>query len=155
MATQREISRYREIIFQKLIEDKVLTDLVDVEGEYAGREEDLLYKRIYPYEYIPDIIEEAGCYVLFDLDVELNRKNRTFNKFNLYIYTLAHINSMRTPTGLRPDLMVSQIEDIFDGMSILGVGEMKLVYNRRFYTGERFRGRALCFEMLDFRQEPR
>ena len=155
MATQNEVILYKNIVMQKLLESNILTELVDVEGEYAGHEEDLLYKRIYPYEYIPDIIEETGCYILFDIDVELNRRNKTFNKFNLFIYTLAHVNTMRTPTGLRPDLMVTEIEKIFEGFSILGVGEMQLVYNRRFYTGERFRGRALCFEMADFRKEPR
>ena len=117
----------------------------------------LIYDKIYPYRFVPDIIEDQGTY--FTLGTNGFRRHQEGYKIyddyqagEVYFYFFTHVDLMRTDSGVRQDLILGEVDKIFDGSKGLGMGELKLRYvNELWMHNNKFGGYACAFTITDFK----
>lgn len=73
---------------------KLLTDSSSVEVPNY----DLAYSRIYPFEYIPDTVDDGKTFICFDVDIA-EVLNKTFYLPILYVWVFTHKSKVRLREG--------------------------------------------------------
>lgn len=105
----------------------------------------LAYTQVFPYEYIPDTIEEAKTYICFDIDVQ-ETYNKNFLEPTLTIWILTHKSLLRLPEGgVRTDKLCSEITKVINGSRYYGLGELNISSVRRFAPLMDYQGKSLVF----------
>ena len=137
----------------KLMEDlltnetivKILDDTLDLKDA-----RNLAYSQVFPYEYIPDTIEQAETFVCFDVDVQ-ESVNKTFLLPTLYIWIFSHKSKLRLPEGgVRTDKLASEIAKAINGSRFYGLGELNLYSVRRFTPVTDYQGKVMTFHTREF-----
>ena len=150
MGTSRshEIKEFRSKILRLLVSNTAIAELMGITVDKAP--EVLPYKYISPCEPVPDVILETDRFINYDMEVYLDKKNNTFKDIDIFFFICCHNDVARTPYGLWYDDVVCEIDNIFGGQNILGVGKMMMSYNKPYRPNEKFLGRVLCFSVKDF-----
>lgn len=121
-------------------------------GRYGENHSDRLF---FPYEFIPDIIQETFCAVAFEVASAASLTNETFVDITLYFFIMCHrdiILSEDLP-GLRYDLIAHEIVKDFSGDITLGAGRIMLAYNKPYMATDKVRGRVVALNLYDVSQE--
>ena len=98
---------------------KLNTDPVGIQGR------DMRYKRIFPYNYVPYTIETAQTFICFTVTAP-NVKDNLIAELRLTVYVFTHQDIMRTDSGVRTDLLVSEIDKLLNGSTKYGLGKVSL-----------------------------
>lgn len=137
----------------KLMEDLLTTESIvrllndDIPMKQAHT---LAYTQVFPYEYIPDTVEEAGTYICFDVDVQ-ESINKTFLSPTLYIWIFSHKTRLRLAEGgVQPDKLASEIAKKINGSRFYGLGELELYSVRRFAPVTDYQGKVMTFHMKEW-----
>lgn len=148
MSMLRELKEFRNIINRKLCSDQLLVDLInDKPSQVPDRT--LLYKRVIPYAYTPDVVKDTGTFVCHRIYVP-RVNSKTLKNIRLMIYIFVHQDNIRTQEGLRYDLMAERIESLFNGTMDLGVGRMELLEVSDISPAPKFHGIALEYTVSEF-----
>ena len=100
--------------------------------------EELYYTHLFPYGFIPETIEEAGCYVCVEVSMpQVSTKNYFFKEVLLVVTIICHQGVLRMtkdePLGStganRMDYIGVEIDKLFNGRTDMGYGELDLVSN--------------------------
>lgn len=67
MAYMMEITSYKEKMAQKFCTSDGLSALLKMVGEESMSASDLMYNRVFPYEYVPDVTEVNRAFVCLTL----------------------------------------------------------------------------------------
>lgn len=112
-------------------------------------------KLFFPYEYIPDIIQEVFCYVAFDVGVSQSLINTTYVNLDMYFFVMCHIDKAQAEDlpGLRYDLIAQEITRDFANDKKLGSGCVQLAFNKPYVVSSEVRGRALSLGLYDVSPE--
>ena len=134
----KNFTLYKQQLIDDIIKDDYLTKLLKYPREdflsqpslTQQEREDLIFTHIYPTRFINDIKEDRTSLISIEFaHWQPFEGYRIFSdKFifgYIYFYLLSDINIANTNYGVRQDLMLARIYDIFEGYSKLGVGEMK------------------------------
>lgn len=154
MGRTSPITRYKKKLMSSIVNSPELITLVNsnfvVDGECENADE-LIYKQIFPYYYIPDTQDKSLAYVLMKVN-GLGIRNKIYNKAEVYICVAAHQNIMyvKNGGGTRIDLMGEIIETLFNGRDDFGFGEMELLSNIEDSINNTHRCRVLRFMVEDF-----
>lgn len=143
-----KVSEYRRGILNTLNNSQKIVELVG--GEW--NEEDpisYLYKYFFPIEYIEEVVGEAKTFINFDMAVHLNN-NKTYKDVTIWFFISSHAADMLAPGGLKPDLITSELEELFNDKNVLGIGKGLFVSNVPYKPNEKFRGRLLTYKIIDF-----
>ncbi len=149
MAMLHELREFRSKINEKLCSDQTIVDLVNDKPGSLIPDRELIYKRIFPYAYTPDVIKDTGTFVCHRIHIP-DVMNKTFKNITLVFYVFVHQNNIRTSNGLRYDLIAERIEDLFNGSLDLGVDRMKLVSVNDINPCQSFHGVALEYSVTEF-----
>lgn len=139
----------------KLMEDILTTpSIVSLLSDDVGDSaEGLAYKQVFPYEYIPDTVQEGKTFICFEVDVE-KTVNKTFYLPIIYIWVFTHKSKLRLSTGgIRTDMLSSEIAKKINGSLWYGLGELELMSARRFAPMSDFQGKCLKFEAREFNRQ--
>ena len=110
----------------------------------------LPYTQLFPYEFIPETVDNAQSFVCFDVDIT-NVTNKTFYVPVLYIWVFTHKSKMRLPNGgVRIDTLASKINELLNGNRFYGLGELDLRQVGRFSPITDYQGRVLTYCTKDF-----
>ena len=110
----------------------------------------LIHKQVFPYEYIPDTVEEGYTFICVDVDL-LSADNKTFYNPVIYIWEFTHKSKLRLPEGgVRTDKLASEIAREINGSRYYGLGELSLYSMKRFAPIVDFQGKVLVFHAKDF-----
>ena len=110
----------------------------------------LAYTRVFPYEYVPDTVQDGDTFVCFDVDIT-RVSDKTFLTPTLYIWVFTHKSRLRLPEGgVRPDRLCSEICRVINDSREYGLGELNLYACRRFAPMTDFQGKVMSFEARDF-----
>lgn len=110
----------------------------------------LAYSQIYPYEFVPETVDDGQTFVCFDVDIA-EVVNKTFYVPVLYVWIFTHKSKMRLPTGgIRTDKLASEINDVLNGNRFYGLGELDLHSVGRFSPITDYQGRVLTYYAKDF-----
>lgn len=154
MARTSPITRYKKKLMTSIVTSPDLITLVNnkyinEDGECENSDE-LIYKQIFPYYYIPETQTEAQSYVIMKVN-GLGIKNKIYNKAEVYICVVSHQDAMKSKGGgTRIDLMGEAVEELFNGRDDFGFGEMELVSNIESEINTNHRCRILRFMVEDF-----
>lgn len=148
MAYGKEIIEYKQQIFSDIVNNDELikalapTDIVE--------NDDVMYKYVFPYTYIPDTIQEANCYITFSLDVpRVSTANYFFKEVVLQFTIICHQSKMKTEYGAtRTDYIAHIIEKMFNGSKKYG-DSLELVSSVEGHMDRSHRTRVLRFATND------
>lgn len=147
------ITRYKKKLINTIATSPELVALInknyiDESGECVDSDE-LIYKQIFPYYYIPETQTEAQSYVIMKVN-GLGIKNKIYNSAEVYICVISHQDIMEAKGGTQIDLMGEIIEELFNGRDDFGFGEMELLSNIESEINKTHRCRILRFIVEDF-----
>lgn len=145
----KELTEYRQKIMKLLCSDQKIVDLIKDTQNSSIPDRSLMYTRIFPYAYTPDVVKDTNTFICFRIYVP-EVMNKTFKKVNIVFYIFSHQDYIRTSEGLRPDLIAERVEELFNGTMDLGVGRMSLTGTDDISPSSNFHGIALEYSVSEF-----
>ena len=144
-----EFFDYKNKLMEDLLTNEEIVKLVD-NTVAIGDSKLLAYSNVFPYEYIPDTVEEAKTFICFDVDVQ-ESINKTFLRPTLYIWVFSHKSKLRLPEGgVQTDKLVSEIAKAINGSHEYGLGELELYSVKRFAPVTDYQGKVMTFHAKEF-----
>ena len=147
----QELFDYKNRLMHDLLTNKEIVRLVDPTVEdvrYAY--EKLAYKRVFPYDYIPETIEDAGTYICFDVDIQ-KVMGKTFLNPTIYLWVFSHKSILRLKEGgVRTDMLCAEIAEAINGSKYYGLGELDLYSVKRYAPISDYQGKIMMFTAKDF-----
>lgn len=114
----------------------------------------LPYTQIFPYEYIPDTVDDGMTFICFDVDIA-EVLDKTYYVPVLYVWEFTHNSKMRlTEGGTRIDKLAVEINKKLNGSRYFGLGELDLHSVGRFSPISDYQGRVLTYYATDFNRRP-
>ena len=112
---------------------------------YADNPERLIYKTIFPFEYVPETLEDAATYLCYEVDVQ-RTYNKTYLSPTLYVWVFTHKSLLRLPEGgSRIDKVVSEMDKMLNGSRKYTMGELELYSVKRFSMMNDYYGKQITF----------
>lgn len=144
----REISAYKRKIMKYLIADVELVGLLDPahETEYP---DELLYKKIFPFNRVPATEEEVSVYVTVMVDIpRVYDRNDIARSITVTIRIYAHESLMGVDgqDGDRTDLISVRIDEMLNESFDFGIGYMTLVSNTEHVLDSKHHYREIVFK---------
>lgn len=161
----QKLPEYKMTILNKVIESDMLSKLLFYDKASALFERDLtedeksnlLYSKVFPYRFVPNPTESQSTYLTLGAN-GFRRNQEAFKIYDdyqageIYFYFFTHIDLMRTTHGVRQDLILGELDRIFDGNTGIGMGELKLRYvNELWMHNNKFGGYSVAFTVVDFK----
>jgi len=144
-----ELFDYKNQLMEDLLTHKDIVDLIDDTVELKNAKK-LVYKQVFPYEYVPDTVEEGKTFICCDVDIQ-KTVNQTFLLPTLYVWVFTHKSKLRLPEGgVRTDKLCSKIAGAINGSREYGLGELDLYSVKRFAPMTDFQGKIMTFTAKDF-----
>lgn len=146
-----EFFHYKNQLMNDLLTNEQIVWLLSGDGKGIADPNELMYSQVFPYEYVPETIEEAKTYICSDVDIQ-RAPTKTFLSPIMYIWVFTHKSLMRLPEGggLRVDRLCSEIAKTINGSRYYGLGELDLDSTRRFAPISDYQGKVLTFKATDF-----
>lgn len=111
---------------------------------------DLAYQQIYPYEFVPETVDDGKTFICFDVDIA-EVEDKTFYLPVVYVWIFTHKSKMRlTEGGVRTDQLAVEINKELNGSRYFGLGELDLYSVGRFSPITDYQGRVLTYSSKDF-----
>jgi len=145
-----EFFDYKNQLMEDLLTNPAIVRLLDDDFKETDVPETLVYKQVFPFEYIPDTIEHGQTFICCDVDVQ-RTLNKTFLSPVLYVWVFSHQSKLRLPEGgVRTDKLCSEIAKAINGSRKYGLGELDLYSVKRFAPINDYQGKVLTFQAQDF-----
>lgn len=144
-------SDYKSQLMQDLLTDEDIVKLIDEDYDLTNSI-NLAYKNVFPYEYVPETIEEAATYICFDVDMQ-KALNKTVLVPVVYVWVFTHKSLLRLSTGgVRTDKLMAKISGKLNGSRNYGIGTLDLNSVRRFVPLSDYQGKAMTFYTEEYNQ---
>ena len=135
---------------EDLLTNKSIIRLLSDDCAVLEDPESLVYKQVFPYEFIPETVEHGQTFICCDVDIQKSM-NKTFLQPALYIWVFTHKSKLRLPEGgVRVDKLCSEIAKAINGSRNYGLGELDLYSVKRFAPITDYQGKVLLFYATDF-----
>lgn len=145
-----ELFDYKNQLMEALCSNESVVKLVTDEDEPNVPNLDLPYTRIFPYEFVPETVDDAGTFICLDVDID-DVANKTYLYPVIYIWVFTHKSKMHLPTGgIRTDQLCVEIDRMLNGNRRFGLGTLELKNVGRFAPILDYQGRALVYAASDF-----
>lgn len=148
MANSFEIAKYKNDVLLALINDEQITNTIN-----APEEENLIYTRIFPYQYVPETQTVVATYITMTVDIPRVSANNAWVYPRLTLYIICHQDTMELHlagvNSTRIDYLSSLIDKLFNNSSALGYGQLLLVSNVESSISSTHRCRKMVFDTMD------
>ena len=146
-----EFFNYKNELMKTLCCNESIVRLVTDSSSAPVPNYDIGYKQIFPFEFVPDTVDDAKTYICFDVDVT-QVLDKTFYIPALYIWVFTHKSKLRLPDGrgVRLDMLAAEIDKELNGSSNFGLGYLDLQSVSRFSPIVDYLGRVLTYRAIDF-----
>lgn len=144
-----EFYDYKNQLLEDILTDEEIVKLInsEVDVEHAAS---LVYKQVFPLEYIPKTIDEGLTYICCDVDIQ-RALGKPLYMPTIYIWIFAHRSNLRLPEGgLRVDKLCSKICSRINGSFKYGLGALQFISSKRFAPLTDYQGKCLVFHAEDF-----
>ena len=143
-----EFFNYKNRFMKDILSDEEIVKLIN-DNYSTENSEKLVYKQVFPYEYVPETVEEGKTIVCIDVDI-LKATSKTFYLPVLNVWIFTHKSLLRLPEGgVRTDKLASVICEKLNGSRFYGLGELELYSVKRFAPMTDFNGKCLTFHARD------
>lgn len=144
-----ELFDYKNQLMEDLLTNESVVSLIDESIKIADSKK-LAYSQVFPYEYVPETVEDAKTFICFDVDIQKSI-NKTYLLPTLYIWVFTHKSKLRLPEGgVRTDRLCSAIATEINGSRDYGLGELDLYSVKRFAPMTDFQGKVMTFHAVDY-----
>lgn len=145
-----EFFDYKNLLMKEICTNETIVKLVTDKEESKIPNHNLAYTQVYPYEYVPETVDNGQTFICFDVDVA-GVINKTFYVPVLYVWVFTHKSKFRLPEGgVRIDKLSSEVNKILNGSRYYGLGELDLNSVGRFSPVKDYKGRVLTYYAKDF-----
>lgn len=144
-----EFFDYKNKLMEDILTNAEIIGLLDdeIDIEQATK---LAYTQVFPYEFIPETVEQADTFVCFDVDIQ-ESINKTYLLPTIYVWVFTHKSKLRlSGGGVRTDVLVSKIAKAINGSRFYGLGELDLYSVRRFAPVTDYQGKVMTFHAKEF-----
>lgn len=140
---------YKNQLMEDILTNETIVKLIDDESMYDDPAE-LMYTQVFPYEYIPETVDDGWTYICCDVDAQ-SVGSKTFLMPIIYIWVFSHRSRLRIKEGgLRIDKLCSEICKQINGSRFYTLGELRLNGVRRFAPSVEYSGKVLTFIGKEF-----
>lgn len=145
-----EFFDYKNEIMKTLCCNKQIVHLVTDSKKAPVPNYNLAYGQIYPYEFVPDTVDDGKTFICFDVDIA-EVLDKTFYLPVVYVWVFTHKSKMRlSEGGIRTDQLAVEINKELNGSRYFGLGELELKSVDRFSPIADYQGRVLTYSARDF-----
>lgn len=145
-----ELFDYKNQLMDDLLTNESIIRLLSDDGKTISEPEKLVYSQVFPYEFVPDVVEHGQTFICCEVDIK-EVYNKTYLMPVLYIWVFTHESKVRVPGGgIRIDKLSSEITKTINGSRMYGLGELDLQSVKRFSPIDNYLGRVLTFNAKDF-----
>lgn len=147
----QEFFDYKNRLMYDLLTNENIVKLLDPSIQDLDKAfEKLAYKRVFPFDYLPETIEDSGTYICFDVDIQ-KVIDKTFLNPTIYIWLFSHKSLLRLKEGgIRTDVLCSEIARTINGSRYYGLGELELYSVKRYAPIADYQGKIMMFITKDF-----
>ena len=154
-----EFVNYKNQLMDDLLGNEELVRLLNDKYEQTQIDHpgDLFLKQIFPFEYIPETVEDGRTFICFDVDISRmsDRREAPANKMVyspvLYIWVFSHKSLLWLPGGgVRTDRIAQEIVKTINGSHHYGMGNLELYSIKRFSPLSDYNGKVLTFDAKDW-----
>lgn len=149
----KETYAYKNRLMEHICKNEEIVKLVTKNMDASVPNHTLPYTQVFPFEWVPETIDEAKTYICFDVDIT-SVPNKTFYLPVLYIWVFTHKSNARAMQemggGITVDRVVVEIDEMLNGNRFYGLGDLKLNSCRRFTPILGYHGRVLAYAARDF-----
>lgn len=148
-----EFYDYKNLLMKDLCCDPDVVRIVTGSDTAAVPNHDLPYTQIFPYEFVPETVNDAQTFICFDTDI-ISVPNRTIYVPAIYVWAFSHKSRLRAEEGgCTIDKLAVAINQILNGNRYYGLGELRLDSVRHFSPITDYQGRALTYYARDFNRK--
>lgn len=145
-----EFFDYKNLLMQKICGNEKIVRLVTERDDSKVPNHTLPYSQIFPYEYVPETVDEAQTIICFDVDID-QVINKTFYVPVLYVWVFTHKSKIRLPEGgIRTDRICHELDRILTGNRFFGLGRLELSSVGRFSPITDYQGRVMTYYTKDW-----
>ena len=145
-----EFFDYKNRLMNDLLTNQEILRLLDDRCATIEKPESLVYKQVFPFEYIPETVEHGQTFICCDVDIQKSI-NKTYFQPTLYVWVFTHQSKLRLPEGgVRTDKLTSEIAHAINGSRYYGLGELDLYSVKRFAPITDYQGKVMTFHATDF-----
>lgn len=146
-----EFYNYKTQLMKDLLTNQEILLLLSDDYQTIDDPRSLIYKQVFPYEYVPDTLEHGQTFICCDVDIQRSM-NKTFLLPVLYIWEFTHKSKLRLPNGggVRTDKLASEIAKAINGSRMYGLGELDFYSAKRFAPINDYQGKVLTFRADEF-----
>ncbi|MBR4021278.1 MAG: hypothetical protein IKI94_01565 [Ruminococcus sp.] len=145
-----EFFDYKNQLMKELCCNEAIVKLVTDKDNSDVPNHTLAYSQIYPFEFVPETVDNGQTIICFDVDVA-EVINKTFYVPVVYVWVFTHKSKMRLSTGgIRTDKIAAEIDKVLNGSRYYGLGELNLKSVGRFSPIADYQGRVLTYYAKDF-----
>jgi len=141
---------YKNHLMRDLLTHENIRRLLSDDATSIPAADDLMYKQVFPYEYVPETVQEGMTFICSDVDVSMS-EGTTFLYPTLYVWVFTHRSLLRLPEGgVRTDALVCEIARTINGSRSYGQGELTLYGLKRFAPMTDYQGKCMIFKTKDY-----
>ena len=145
-----EFFDYKNEIMKTLCCNKDIVHLITNSKDAPVPNYNLAYKQIFPYEFIPETVDDGMTFICFDVDIA-DVQDKTFYLPVVYVWAFTHKSILRLDEGgIRTDKLAVEINKELNGSRYFGLGELDLYSVGRFSPITDYQGRVLTYSAKDF-----
>ena len=145
-----EFFDYKNRLVGDLLTNREIVRLLANDLHPTRHPEDLVYKQVFPYEFVPDTVKDAATFVCCEVDIR-KALSKTYMVPEVYIWTFTHKSLLRLPEGgARIDKLTSEIVKTINGSRMYGLGTLDLMSVRRYSPISSYQGRIITMETTEF-----
>ena len=145
-----EFFDYKNELMETLCRNKKIVHLITDSKKAPVPNYNLPYRQIYPYEFVPETVDDGDTFVCFDVDIA-DVEDKTFYLPVVYVWVFTHKSKLRLDGGgVRTDQLAVEINKELNGSRYFGLGELDLYSVGRFSPITDYQGRVLTYYAKDF-----
>ena len=145
-----EFFDYKSELIRTLCSSKDIVRLILDGKDSKVPNYDLAYKQIFPYEHIPDTVDEGKTFICFDVDIT-QVMDKTYYRPTLYIWAFTYKTKLQLPDGgVRTDELAKAINKELNGSRSYGLGTLELQSINGFAPIKDYLGRQMVYTATDF-----
>ena len=121
------IRMVKDKLMQKILLSEQVVKLIDDKQYNTVPAIGLKYKKVFPYAYIPQTVDDAGSFICFQANIS-QVKTDTVCDIQLSVYVLCQCSVIETPQGCRHDLLADAVDDLINHSREFGIGKVTPYY---------------------------
>lgn len=138
-----EFFNYKNTLMEDLLTTESITSLIV--SDDSVNPFSLAYTQVFPYEFVPETIEDARTFICYDVDIQKAIDGLHYLP-TISIWVFTHKSLMRLPGGgIRVDNICSGISKKLNGSLFYGLGKLDLYSVKRFAPMTDFQGKCMVF----------